>query len=105
MKLTFDKYKNKDIYETMDLDPYYCKWLYRHGITKERSPELYEILDKRFKDDKVFYMPWGINKHKTHRLCWIQEHDDSYLQWLEDNKIVQNKHKYLFNAIMELKNN
>ena len=54
MQLTFGKYKNKDIYETMDLDPNYCKWLYQLDITKERSPELYEILDKRFKDEKIF---------------------------------------------------
>ena len=103
MQLTFGKYKNKDIYETMDLDPNYCKWLYGLDITKEKSPQLFEILDKRFKDDKDFYMPWG--KYKGRSLRWIYENDERYLQWLEDNEIVQNKHKYLFSAIMGLKNN
>ena len=101
MKLTFGKYKNKEIYETMDLDPSYCKWLYQLDITKERSPELYEILDKRFKDDKEFDMPWG--KYKAQSLRWIKDRDESYLDWVENNEIVQNKHKYLYNAIMDLK--
>lgn len=102
MRFTFGKYKNKDIHETMDLDPN-CKWLYGLDITREKSPELYEILDKRFKDDKDFYMPWG--KYKGRSLRWIYENDERYLQWLEDNEIVQNKHKYLYSAIMGLKNN
>jgi len=46
-------------------------------------------------------MPWG--KYKGQSLRWIYENDERYLQWLEDNEIVQNKHKYLFSAIMGLK--
>ena len=90
MKFTFGKYKNKDVHETIDLDPNYCLWLYRSDLTKERNRTLFEILEKRFKDDDNFYMPWG--KYRNLSLRQIAQLDERYINWLLNNDVVQNKH-------------
>lgn len=100
MKFNFGKYKDRMVDEIMDIDPSYCKWLYGLDVTKDRSPDLYKMLDDRFKDDNNTYMSWG--KHKGRSIQWIKDNDENYFNWLKDNDTVQTKHKYLFDAIQKI---
>jgi uncharacterized protein (DUF3820 family) len=86
--LNFGKYRNMTLDYVFNLDKPYTQWLYHQPIAKKYDG-LYEELDKIFKSDDNYCMPWG--KYKNKPLKWVIVNDQKYIEWLHANDFVIKK--------------